>query len=313
MKTFLAILLLAMTVAGKAQSSFTVIPLGVRGGLDESNLSAYLVAAAGNGDYICLDAGTLYSGLKKAVENRLFNEPVGTVLRGHIKGYFISHPHLDHLAGLIINSPDDTSKNIYGLPSCLATIQEKYFSWKDWANFGDEGEKPQLKKYHYVTMEAGREVSAVNTPLFVQAFPLSHGAPFESTAFLVRNGANSILYFGDTGADSVEHSGRMQAVWQVVAPLVRERRLKAIFIEVSFPNEQPVKSLFGHLTPTLLNQELAVLGRLSGGEALASVPILITHRKPVGNAEETIRRQLLAGNPLRLRFIFPEQGRRLEF
>ncbi len=39
--------------------AFTVVPLGVKGGLDESNLSSYLVAAGGTDEYIALDAGTL--------------------------------------------------------------------------------------------------------------------------------------------------------------------------------------------------------------------------------------------------------------
>ncbi|HEY4112292.1 3',5'-cyclic-nucleotide phosphodiesterase [Puia sp.] len=293
--------------------AFSVVPLGVRGGLDESNLSAYAVAAAGSADYICLDAGTLFAGLEKARANGVFHLPPGVFLRTRIKGYFISHPHLDHVAGLIINSPDDTAKNIYGLASCLSTIQEKYFSWKSWANFGDEGEKPQLKKYHYVTLEPGKEIPADNTPLFVEAFPLSHGNPYESTAFLVRNGSNRLLYFGDTGADSVEHSDRLHTVWQAVAPLIKGGNLKAIFIEVSFPNEQPVKSLFGHLTPALLQQEMNALARLCGPAALNNLPVVITHRKPVANQEETIRRQLLANNPLHLKLIFPQQGRRLEF
>jgi 3',5'-cyclic-nucleotide phosphodiesterase len=313
MKICLAIPLLILSTILKAQTAFTIIPLGVRGGLDESNLSAYLLAANSSQDYICLDAGTLYAGIQKAVNNGLFAQPVGTVLRTRIKGYFISHPHLDHVAGLIINSPDDTAKNIYGLSSCLSTIQDKYFSWKSWANFGDEGEKPQLKKYHYVVMDSAKEIPAANTNLFVQAFPLSHGAPFESTAFLVRNENNSLLYFGDTGADSVEHSGRMHAVWQSVAPLVKAHALKAIFIEVSFPNEQPIKSLFGHLTPALLQQELANLAKLAGAASLDGLPVIITHRKPVANQEETIRRELLAENPLHLKLIFPEQGRRLAF
>jgi cAMP phosphodiesterase len=311
MKIYLVLPLVLLSIVLKAQPAFTVVPLGVRGGLDESNLSAYMVAASGGRDYVCLDAGTLYAGLAKAVGNGVFSAPVGTVLRGNIKGYFISHPHLDHVAGLIINSPDDTAKNIYGLSACLATLQDKYFSWKSWANFGDEGEKPQLKKYHYVPMSPAVEVPAVGTPLFVRAFPLSHGAPFESTAFLVRSGANFLLYFGDTGADSVEHSDRLGAVWAVVGPMVRAGTLRAIFIEVSFPNEQPVKSLFGHLTPALLMQELGVLARMSGGAALP--PVVVTHRKPVGDAEERIRRQLVEGNAMRARFVFPEQGRKLEF
>jgi cAMP phosphodiesterase len=35
-------------------------------------------------------------------------------------------------------------------------------------------------------------------------------------------------------------------------------------IEVSFPNEQPDKSLFGHLTPRLLMNEMTTLSKLGG-------------------------------------------------
>jgi 3',5'-cyclic-nucleotide phosphodiesterase len=304
-----------------AQSpAFTVVPLGVKGGLDESNLSAYMAAAAGTNDYICLDAGTLYSGIRAAVENGVFPPPVGAVLRRYIKGYFISHPHLDHVAGLIINSPDDSAKNIYGLPSCLNVIRDKYFSWQSWANFADDGEKPLLKKYHYVPMQPGREMAIENTALHVQAWPLSHGAPYESAAFLVRSGAggaagrgdNYLLYLGDTGADSVEQSDRLHALWLATGPLVKNGRLKAIFIEVSFPNEQPDKQLFGHLTPRLLMQELKALEQLAGEGTLKGLPVVITHRKPSGNQEETIAKQLKDNNPLQVKLVFPEQGKRLD-
>ena len=309
----LLFLLLSSITAGAQRPAFTVVPLGVRGGLDESNLSAYLVAAAGTTDYVCLDAGTLYAGIRKAIDNGALPPPVSAVLRGSIKDYFISHPHLDHVAGLIINSPDDSSKNIYGLPSCLHVLQDKYFSWQSWANFGDAGESPQLKKYHYVPMEPGSEITANATNIGVQAFPLSHGNPYESTAFLLHNGDDYLLYFGDTGADSVEHSDKLHLVWTAISPLVKSRRLKAILIEVSFPDKQPVKSLFGHLTPALLTRELTNLAALTGPAALQGLPVVITHRKPSGDNEEKIQKELLANNPLQVKFIFPEQGRRLDF
>jgi cAMP phosphodiesterase len=309
------VLLLLCSVVGRSQTAFTVVPLGVRGGLDESNLSSYMVAAAGTQEYICLDAGTLYSGIRKAVDNGVLPSPVSTVLRSRIKAYFISHPHLDHVAGLIINSPEDSTKNIYGLAACLKVLEEKYFTWESWANFGDEGEKPLLKKYHYVTMEPGREVAVERTPLSVKAFPLSHGAPYESTAFLVRSGESYLLYLGDTGSDSLEHSDKLHLLWQAVGPLVKAGRLKAIFIEVSFPSEQPDKSLFGHLTPDL--------GRIAGEASLKGLPVVITHRKPSGadpmlqpgqsDQEQVIRRELGVINPLGLKLIFPEQGKRLRF
>lgn len=294
------------------QKAFTVVPLGVRGGLDESNLSAYMVAAAGMQNYICLDAGTLYAGLQKAVDNGVFPSPAGVILRSRIKAYFISHPHLDHVAGLIINSPEDSTKRIYGLSSCLEVLKTHYFTWQNWANFGDAGERP-LNKYHYTVMEPGKEVIIGSTGLAVTAYSLSHGAPYESTAFLVRSGNASLLYLGDTGADSVEHSDKLYHLWQAVAPLVQEGILRAIFIEVSFPNEQPDKSLFGHLTPRWLMEELGVLGRLAGKNSLKGLPVVITHRKPSGNQEEIIREELERNNPLQVKLMFPQQGRKLEW
>ena len=309
----LAFLFLFLTGQLQAQSAFTIVPLGVKGGLDESNLSAYLVAAAGTHDYIALDAGTLYAGIRKAIEQGSLPAPESRVLRQDIKGYFISHPHLDHVAGLIINSPDDSTKNIYALPSCLAVLQDNYFSWKSWANFGDEGEQPMLKKYHYAMMTPGQPLQAAGTAFSITAFSLSHGNPFESTAFLVRSGDAYLLYLGDTGPDSVEHSDKLHRLWQTAGPLIGSGKLKAIFIEVSFPSEQPDKGLFGHLTPRWLMNEMRDLEQAAGAEKLRGFPVVITHIKPSGDQEAVIRRELAADNPLGLRLIFPEQGKKMEF
>ncbi|MES1219572.1 MAG: 3',5'-cyclic-nucleotide phosphodiesterase, partial [Bacteroidota bacterium] len=70
-----------------AQSSFQVVPLGVRGGSEENNLSAYMLAPANTMEYICLDAGTIHAGIEKAIEAKTFNVPASVVLRQYIKGY----------------------------------------------------------------------------------------------------------------------------------------------------------------------------------------------------------------------------------
>ncbi|MBX0292103.1 3',5'-cyclic-nucleotide phosphodiesterase [Hymenobacter sp. HSC-4F20] len=301
--------LIALPIA--AQSSFTVVPLGVKGGLQESNLSAYLVAPAGSSAYVCLDAGTVYSGVEKAIARNTLAGSTGQAIRTRIKGYLISHPHLDHVAGLLLGAPDDTAKTIYGLPGCLATLQNDYLNWRAWPNFGSGGNAPALQKYQLRELAPGQETPLANTALSVQAFPLSHGKPYPSTAFLVRSGSSYLLYLGDTGADAVEQTQNLRALWQAVRPLVQAHQLKAIFIETSYPNSQPTSQLFGHLTPALLLQELEVLGQLTGAAALRGLPVVITHIKP-GN-EDAIKAQLLKGNTLPVKLIFPEQGQRLEF
>jgi cAMP phosphodiesterase len=287
--------------------------LGVKGGLDESNLSAYLVGAAGSSDYVCVDAGTINSGLEKAIGNGVLTGTASSLLKTNIKAYLISHPHLDHVSGLIINSPEDTAKNIYALPFTIKTLQEKYFSWQSWANFGDAGETPQLKKYHYVALPEGHDTLLQNTSLSVTAIPLSHSNPGESTAFLIRNGSHYLLYLGDTGPDAVEHSERLLHLWQTVAPLVKSRQLKAIFIEASFFNEKPDNQLFGHLTPRLLMMEMSVLNKLAGNGALNGFPVVLTHSKYFGKDELKLRTQIEKENKFKLKLIFPEQGSLYEF
>ncbi|MEY3538965.1 MAG: hypothetical protein RL188_382 [Bacteroidota bacterium] len=291
---------------------FKVIPLGVKGGLDESNLSAYLVAASGSEQYICLDAGTIYKGIALAMDKKLFNAPnPNLVQQKHINSYFISHAHLDHTAGLIMNSPNDISKKLYGLPSVLEVFKKNYFTWSAWANFGNEGEAPILKKYTYAPLVAKQEIAIDSTGLFVTPFVLSHVNPYESTAFLVRNQSSYLLYLGDTGADSVEQSTQLLALWKTVAPLISKGQLKAIFIEVSFDNSVPSKSLFGHLNPSLLMHELGKLNNLTSGN-LHQTPIYITHLKPCSDCEKNIQAQIQAANQMGLKIHYPSQATRID-
>jgi len=303
--------LLALGAVG--QPAFTVVPLGVKGGLAEGNLSAYLVAAAGTNSYVALDAGSLRPGAEKAVANGVFKVPAAEVLTHYVKGYCLSHPHLDHVAGLLLNAPDDTPKPIYGLAACLATVQQDYFNWQAWPNFADGGRAPALGKYQLRELAPGQPMPLAGTALSVQAFALSHGAPYQSTAFLVRSHDSYLLYLGDTGADSIEHTHHLRDLWQTVAPLVQRHALKAIFIEASYPNGQPPAQLFGHLTPALLLQELAALGQLVGPRSLRGLPVVVTHLKPTPGNEVLIRQQLAAGNTLGLSLVFPEQGQALQF
>lgn len=300
-------------IVNAQQNSFKIVPLGVKGGLDESNLSAYLVASSNSDRYISLDAGTIYAGISKAIANRVFKGDEISILKNNIKGYLISHAHLDHVSGLIMNAPADSPKTIYSSKFVIDTFKEKYFSWKNWANFTNEGENPQLNKYSYKRLELHKEIRIRDTDLFVTSFSLSHSSPYKSLAFLVGHQENYLLYLGDTGADSIEKSKQLKKLWKEIAPLIKSNKLKAIFIEVSFPNAQDNKNLFGHLKPSLFFQEMNSLSTYTGKASLKNVPIVITHRKPHKNDEVIIKNELLAGNLLGLKLIFPEQGVLLKF
>ncbi|MDR6844947.1 3',5'-cyclic-nucleotide phosphodiesterase [Flavobacterium granuli] len=310
-KNFIFFLLISFQIFAQ-KAAFNVVPLGIYGGIDEKNLSAYLVAPINTHDYICLDAGTINAGIEKAINNKVFNVSTNEVLRKYIKGYFISHAHLDHVSGLIINSPADSSKTVYATKKCMEMMQNHYFNGETWANFGDEGPGFQLKKYHFQTLAIGDETKITNTTMTVKAFPLSHVNPFESTAFLIQNGNDAILYLGDTGPDSVEKSNDLSELWKVISPLVQQKKLKGIFIEVSFPNEQPDNLLFGHLTPNHLMKELHKLEELSGKGSLKNFKIIITHLKPPSQNITKIKEQLQKANDLGVQLIFPEQGKRFE-
>lgn len=310
---FFIIVALSVNAQKKVVSTFKVVPLGVMGGSDESNLSAYMVAPERSDAYVCLDAGTLHAGINTSIKAGLFKATIQQVLRDFIKGYCISHAHLDHVAGLIINSPDDTAKNIYGLPFCLDIIKDKYFTWKNWANFANEGDKPALNKYHYSYLSTGEEMPISNTGMHVTAFTLSHSNPYQSTAFLIRQDSSYLLYLGDTGADEIEKSDNLHQLWKQIAPLIMSKKLKGLFIEVSFPNEQKAAQLFGHLTPKLLMNEMNNLAALTGKKMLQQFKVCITHIKPLGNSEAVIKKQLEKDNLLNLQLIFPQQAHMLRF
>ena len=94
--------------------------------------------------------------------------------------------------------------------------------------------------------------------------------------------------------------------------MIIQKELRGIFIEVSFPNEQPDNLLFGHLTPNYLIKELHSLEKLTGKNALKNFKIIITHLKPPSKNRVKIKEQLLQQNDLGVELLFPEQGVRFE-
>ncbi|HJQ56543.1 MAG TPA: 3',5'-cyclic-nucleotide phosphodiesterase [Vineibacter sp.] len=316
---------LPMSNRAVAADGFEVVALGALGGIQDGNLSAFLIRPQSDANAVTCDAGSLVNGLRVADEKGAFEavkvpadaglNRVGYILTQRIKGYLIGHAHLDHVAGLIIASPDDSKKPIYALPSVATELVESHFNWRAWPNFTDRGKAPQLKKYAMEDLQPRVVTALKDTKMAVTAFPLSH-AGLESTAFLLESDGESVLCFSDTGPDEVEKTTRMKDVWSAVADRVKQRRLKAIVIEVSYTNERPDNLLFGHLTPRWLMKSLRELDQLAGGGALKDLPVVVSHIKyslTTEQPQEKVLRELQAENDLGVRFVIPRQGDRWHF
>lgn len=312
---------LALLPLGAWAEGFTIVTLGARGGIEDGNLSAFLIHPAGDPRGVTCDAGSLVSGLRAAEEAGVFDgiavpedsgmTRVGHVLTDVIRGYFISHAHLDHVAGLVIASPDDSAKPVHALPSVLEAIEATYFNWTAWPNFGPSGVEPHLGKYAYVPLVPGEAIAVEGTAMTATAYPLDHG-PVESTAFLFEAGGDAVLCLGDTGPDRVEGGAKLRALWQAVAPLAASGALKAVIIESSYPSDRPDDALFGHLTPALIHEEMDVLAGLAGAEALRGLEVIVSHTKYLLTegplAQDVMLEELKTGDRLGLTYRIPEQG-----
>ncbi|ORX89298.1 cyclic-AMP phosphodiesterase [Basidiobolus meristosporus CBS 931.73] len=323
--------------------SFTVVVLGSEGGPVESDISGYLFkpyAGSSSDGWMAVEAGTLMHGIQKGYERgafrRIANAPVctyadqdcivaaGTLMRDHIKGYMFSHGHLDHMSGFVIGTAGDKGgKTIYGINDTTSSIINNVFNNYAWPNMGDQGSYA-IKQYTYQTIDNSKYYPLPNN-MSTTAFPVTHGtvgpAPLNSTAFFIRNDANGdeAIYFGDVGPDSIGPLPRIIDVWKHAAPLVRSKKLRAIFIESSYTSSRPGNLLFGHLTPVYIREELLVLAGLVGGRnPLRGLNVVITHTKPditntTNNVRLTIERELKATNDLGVNYILPVIGQRIDF
>ncbi|CNL36144.1 MBL fold metallo-hydrolase [Yersinia aldovae] len=303
-------------------AGFEVVALGVDGGVSDSNLTSYLIRDDSQPAYLALDAGSLLPGIAKALDKGNFSDVTeekaapltrqGYIFRQSINSYFISHAHLDHVSGLIVGSPQDSKKTIYGSADTIDVLRNYYFNWRVWPNFTDSGSGVRLGTYRMQMVRPNQPLSLGLTRLTGEMYPLSHDKS-PSSMLLISNNNQSFAYFGDTGPDEIEKSKNLDAVWRKLAEKVKQQQLKGMIIEVSYPNEVADGKLYGHMTPKWLLKELKNLEKYSGeGQPLKGLPVVISHIKPSFKQGQDVRKviadELAQGNDMGVNFILIEQG-----
>jgi cAMP phosphodiesterase len=247
------------------------------------------------------------------------------ITREMISTYLITHPHLDHISGFVVNTASfqQTSrpKRLAGLPSTIHAIKTHIFNDVIWPNLSDEDGGVGLVSYMRLTEGGnvalgdgdGRGYIEVCDGLSVKSLSVSHGhcmkthshrgssaglqagvitaaiataaqeplspgpdsdravvararalekpCVYDSTAFFVKDQSSGreVLIFGDVEPDSLSLSPRTASVWAEAAPKIAAGTLPGIFIECSFDDTQSDPTLFGHLAPRHLIDELKVL------------------------------------------------------
>ena len=226
--------------------------LGCHGGeTPKHRTSSFLV-----GETLAVDAGAMTGSLSLDEQER-------------VESVLVSHPHMDHirdLATLVDNrcQKGSATLEIVGIPATIHALRKHFFNDVIWPDFTkiQSNDGPAVR---FVEVEPG--VSADVRGFDVTPVLVNHTV--DTSAFIIREGASSIVYGGDTGPT--------EALWEHVNAL---DDLQALMIEVSFPNDEAElaqRSL--HHTPNTLDAELR---KIVHGDEL---PILLYHIKPVFEAQ----------------------------
>lgn len=200
---------------------------------------------------------------------------VSMKLQNNINDYLITHPHLDHISGLVINSAGFDNKHmptkkIYGSQFTIEALKKHVFNGIIWPNLQCDanGRFLKLVSFDNATKEHDDQIIPLSNYFQVKAFEVNHGVisdgsslqrndcAYKSSTFLIKSLTNNkfILIFGD-----LETSNKNLHIWDSAALLILHSKLSGMIIECSTCNVPVNTPLFGHLTPTHLFNELIYL------------------------------------------------------
>jgi 3',5'-cyclic-nucleotide phosphodiesterase len=226
--------------------------LGCHGGeTPKHRTSSFLI-----GDTLAIDAGAITSGLSLDEQAR-------------IDSVLVSHPHMDHIRDLATLADNrcqqgGSTLDIVGVPATIEALRIHFFNDLIWPDFTkiDAKDGPTVR---FVEVHPNR-VAEVNG---YEVTPVMVNHTVDTSAFIIRQNASSIVYGGDTGPTD--------ELWTRINAL---DDLQALMMEVSFPNDESELAFQSrHLTPDTLSTELSKL------QLSEELPILLYHIKPTFEAK----------------------------
>ncbi|ANB12585.1 3',5'-cyclic-nucleotide phosphodiesterase PDE1 [Sugiyamaella lignohabitans] len=190
--------------------SIEVIVLGSSGGPADKHNSSYLVKSTSTrlsdkGSLLAIDAGCLLAGIMDILENDSSKSPDSKqifslnelpysklsanahyILTELLAGVCLTHQHMDHIAGLILNSvcfSPESPKLVAALPNCIDSLVQNIFNGSIWPNLTNEstdtyGNRVAISEGYSIYLQRlvpTKIYSNVAKGLSVAAYPISHG------------------------------------------------------------------------------------------------------------------------------------------
>ena len=197
-----------------------------------------------------------------------------------IKHVFITHSHLDHVAGLpllidtIYEKLIEDPLKVYCQPETHQVLMDHIFNWKIWPNFFalPSEENPVVR---FVPMKPEQQMVINDKTLTM--IEVEHTVP--AVSYLVKDANCSFAFSGDTAS--------APKLWQA---LNQQSKVDLLIVECAFADERSeIANQAKHFSPTSLANELSALSH--------QPQVCVSHLQP--GEEDKIMQELRAAMPQR--------------